>query len=186
MCVVEGQQCQVDALSKVSSLGDVWRGLSHDFHSTDSPVQHSKDTVDRCCAVMAWISLNCLKCVHKPEGDKGGLPQFRALAKSEFQLGAFAREVADRLSGAERAVLQTEKENLQLKETVELLERRCRTEGREIKESHRQLEELRMQCEDQRGNARFVSAAVHCIYNVPGHRHRHRRLKLTVHCLSFG
>lgn len=111
--VVERQQCQIDAMHKVGALGDVWSGVAVSFGDcADAPSDPCRETINRCCAVMAWISLNCLKGISYASDDS---PQFHDVSESDFQVEVFAREVALQLAAADTAVRQAQAESASLR-----------------------------------------------------------------------
>lgn len=124
MSIVEAQQYRIDALHKVSALGDIWGSVADIFDETfvardSGHAELCKTAIDRCCAVMAWISINCFKCASFNDGNK---LQCTKAVKSEFQLGVFAHEIALLLSKADVALKSRENENIVLINRVKELE----------------------------------------------------------------
>lgn len=149
--VVESQQYQIDALTKVSALGEVWKGVALDLRLSTTPSAECSDVIDRCCRVMAWISQSCLNTVHRAS-DRGAT---HGAEPPDFQLHWFARDVAKQLSAADTALARRAAENKRLVEQLNAVQRRHHATDDEAQKYRHISDQLGMRLEDLSSKSRF-------------------------------
>ena len=155
--VIEKQQAQIEALQKVASVGAVWKAVTSDYLSCDGSSSYYDQIAENCCAVLAWISIQCVKNAgEKPiAGDTVSVP--------EFQLDLFAREVALQLSTADQTIANLKQDRQQQHELVLSLKKRCEEMEKSLLSRERQLECVGMQAEEHRTTSRSWLALYCCI-----------------------
>lgn len=154
MSVVERQQGHIDALQKVCALGEVWSSVAAEFASSADPsVKFYRDTVNRCSTVMAWISVNCLKCISHDHHDE---PVICEIGEDAFRIDVFAREVAAQLCAADTAVRARDAENALLRDRVRSLQTDLSSAQREAAHSRLSSERAAMDREDLHSAFRYI------------------------------
>jgi hypothetical protein len=127
-------------MDKVVAVRDVWRSVVGDISDPHSSTQHSGETVDNSCAVMAWVAVQC---VQQAECSQG-------VSKKAFQVDEFAQHISEQLGKADSVIRRLELENHQLKTRLTECNRLLTLSGREYSKTKCLNERLSMINEDYR------------------------------------